>query len=725
MKKPSFNPAALSGFFIHHGEKLLLGLFGLLGLFMVWRGIDTIRSQSVDRTRTPDAVAELARQAAATIERSPQLPRDRLPEVPPLAPRVDPWRPQQVKIADPPSSGTLLDRPLFSELTKRTKPEVFPITDLQAVAGIAVLPDPDALARGDMPAGRQPELAPPPPPEDPRRPARPPRGRGRDRDRAGEEGIFGGGEIMPPAGEMAMPEEPLPPGKITPFIVVTGLIPTARQQEEYANRFVSVSFQDPRRDSPKWGDYIVERSRVVDGANPRWERLKLVNVERRRGGEAARPGVRDLGERGVESPALAQETIPSGFLIQSDEAEVDYAAALPERIDEAWGQLAIHPWFMPRLQEYLAGEGTPDEAEGPQAVEVALAELLAKPLGFVGRELRLTDVAIESAPERQRNVGLYKFGVRATNGENVAKIGDIGLADAAIFATSEDLGRKLSFDLVGERQQACTLRVRIDLVGKTPVARMLEIELLDADGGVMATRTETDTRPVEAGDEMGLAAGQMRLGGEAGFAGPRAENRLFRFVDTAVEPGAAYRYRVRFALRNPNVRLAPQHVADVAVTQGEFLFSAYSNETAAVQVPEPVRLLARTMTRDAARKLKVRGDAVEVIVLGKSNETGNFAIRSAVTGPGGLADVDPSLNRTGDVRFYGEPFRTGRLLVSVRGQQEERPDSRSPLPAEPLEMLFLRPDGSFEIAAAADSERLIKKYRSSLFKPGEDVPNPP
>jgi len=161
------------------------------------------------------------------------------------------------------------------------------------------------------------------------------------------------------------------------------------------------------------------------------------------------------------------------------------------------------------------------------------------------------------------------------------------------------------------------------------------------------------------------------------------------------------------------------------VTQGEFLVSAYSNETAAVQVPEPVRLLARTMTRDAARKLKVRGDAVEVIVLGKSNETGNFAIRSAVTGPGGLADVDPSLNRTGDVRFYGEPFRTGRLLVSVRGQQEERPDSRSPLPAEPLEMLFLRPDGSFEIAAAADSERLIKKYRSSLFKPGEDVPNPP
>jgi hypothetical protein len=90
-----------------------------------------------------------------------------------------------------------------------------------------------------------------------------------------------------------------------------------------------------------------------------------------------------------------------------------------------------------------------------------------------------------------------------------------------------------------------------------------------------------------------------------------------------------------------------------------------------------------------------------------------------------MADVDPGLNRTGDVRFYGEPLTTGRLLVDVRGQQEERSDSRSPLPPEPLEMLFLKPDGSFEVVAAADSERLIQKYRSTLFKPGDDVPNPP
>jgi hypothetical protein len=726
MKKPTFNPAALGDFFVRHAEKMLFALVGLLGLVMIWRGIDTVSSQAVDRSRTPDAVADLARQAAANIERSQQPPKGRLPDVPPLAPRVDPWRPQQVKIADPPTGGGMFDRPLFSELTKRTKPEVFPITDLQAVAGIAVLPDPTAVAGGQQPAARQPDIAAPAEPEDPRRGARPPRGRGRNRDQAEGEGIFGGGDLGRMAGDLAGPEEPLPPGKITPFIVVTGLIPTARQQEEYANRFGSVSYRDPRRDSPRWGDYIVERTRVTEGASPRWERLKLVNVERR-AGDGGRPGVQDLGDRGTAADGLplAKEAISAGFLLQPDESEVDYAAALPARIDEPWGELAIHAWFMPLVKEYLAGKPQQDEAAGAQAAEISFADFLAKPLGFVGRELRLANVALSAAPERQPNLGLYRFSVRAAKGGEAAEIREIGLGESAVFATSEDLGRKLGFDMAGEEQRACNLVVRIDRVGKTPVARMLEIELLDADGRAVATHTETDPRPIDLNNEAGGAGGPMQPPGRAEFAGRRAENRLFRFVDTAVEPGAAYRYRVRFALRNPNVRLAPQHVADVAVTQGEFLVSAYSNETTAVRVPDPVRLLTRTMSREAARKLKVKGDMVEVIVLGKSNETGNFAIRSVVTGPGGMANVDPGLNRAGDVRYYGEPLATGRLLVDVRGQQEERTDSRSLLPPEPLEMLFLKPDGSFEVVTAADSERFVQKYRSTLFKPGDDVPNPP
>jgi hypothetical protein len=724
MKRPSFNPAAFGDFFIRHGEKLLFGAIGLLAAVMIWWGVDTVRSQSVDRVRIPDEVATLARQAADNIDRQGPIPRNRIPEFAPLAPRVDPWRPQQVKIADPPSGGAVLNRPLFSELSKRTKPMVFPITDLEAVAGIAVLPDTRAVAAGQQPGQGLNVPAATPEPDDLGRPSRPTRGRGRPRDPNLEDGLFGGGPLAGPVADPDMPAVPLPPGKIKPFIVVTGLIPAARQQEEYANRFGSASFQDPRRDSPKWGDYIVERSRVVEGGNPRWERLKLVNVERR-GGNEGRPGGRDIADPVAPdgSLPLASQTIPAGFLLQPDETEVGYAAALPERIDEPWGPLTVHPWFMPRLKEYLVGEARQKKAERDKAVETALADLLAKPRDFVGRELRLVNVALEANPERQRSLGLYRFGVQAAQGNQAARIGEIGLVGSVVFATSEILGGRLVFDMEEKSRLDCNLVLRVDLVGKTPVARILEIELLDADGTVAATRTETESGPIILENEAGVAAGWMPAGGGAAFEGPRTENRLFRFVDMTVQPGAAYRYRVKFALRNPNVRLAPQHVVDVAVTQGEFLVSEFSNETAVVRVPDPVRLLARTMSREAARKLKVKGDMVEVIVLGESNETGNFALRSVVTGPGGLADVDPGLNRIGDMRFYGEPLDTGRLLVGVRGQQEERAESRSPLPAEPLEMLFLKPDGSFEIAAAADSERLIKKYRSSLFKPGEDVPD--
>jgi hypothetical protein len=723
MKRPSFNPAALTGFFVRHGEKPLFALFCLLGLMMIWRGIDTVRSQAVDRGRTPEAVAELARQAAANIERSEQLPRDRLPDVPPLPPRVDPWRPQQVKIAEVSAGRAVFNPPLFSELTKRTRPEVFPITDLEAVAGIAVLAEPSAPPGGQQPAGRQPDLAPPQEPEDQRRPARPQRGRGRNRDQAPEEGIFGPGPggVAQQAGDPAQPEKPVLPGNVTPFIVVTGLIPAARQLEEYASRFGSASFQDPRRDAPLWSEYIVERTRVVEGANPRWERRPLVNIERRIG-EAARPG--NAGPAGGGPPPSSEKT-PGGFLLQPGEAEVDYAAALPARIDDPWGELAFHPWFRPLLEKALAGGDRNNEAEGAKAVDTALKDVLADPLGFVGRTLRLTNVTLEKASERQPDVRLSRFGVRAAKGDQAAPVGEIGVVQSAVFATSEDLGRKLGFDLEAEPQRACNLVVRIDLVGRTPVARMLEIELLDAAGEPVAIRIETDPRPVAMNDQPGFPAGPMPGGAGAPFAGARAENRLFRFVDTAVEPGVFYRYRVRFALRNPNVRLAAQHVADEKVTEGELLLSAYSNETAAVRVPDPVRLLVRTMPRDSARRLKVKGEAVEVIALGKSNEFGNFALRSVVTGPGGIVNVDPALNRTGDIRFFGEPLATGRLLVDVRGQQEERADSRSPLPPEPLEMLFLKPDGSFEIVAAADSERLIEKYRSTLFKPGDDVPNPP
>lgn len=714
--KLSLSPAGIGGFFVSNLEKLLLAVMGLLSLLLIWWGVDALRSQAITSDRRPAAITDLAGQARVNIDLEPKVPAERLPSRQPIAPLIDPWRPQRVTIAEPPASRSLLSRPLFAELTKRTKPDVFAIEDLRAVAGIAVLPDPQADAGG---VDLAPQLPDQPPAEDePKR--RPPKGRprGRDRDQPPGGGLFGleGGPSMEPSTLTAA--QPRQPGIIKPFVVVTGLIPAARQLAEYERRFAATSFRDARRDRPLWGEYLVERTRVAPGGAARWERLDVKDVERSdpggRIGVAPMPG----GPDGRAATPLEQETLPPAFFLQQEETEIGYVAPLPQRIDEPWGPLAVHPWFVPQLEKFRESP-EPGEPTASPAATIPLADLLADAASRAGEQFRLEGVVLEAAPERQRDVGLYKFGVASNDGESSVEVGTIGLTKAPVFAVSDRWARQLSVDGTTDVSQKCNLRVRIDVVGKTPVARILEMELLDDAGDVADTRTDPDPAAVAGGEGPGLMAGP----GGFGPATRVADNRLFRFVDTTVKPGESYRYRVKFALRNPNVRLPPRHLADPAVAKAEFLISDYSNETPAVRVPSPTTLLARTIDRDTARKMKIKGDALEVMVLAPSDKTGNFSLRSVITAVGGLANVDMELNKAGDIRFFGEPVATDHVLVDARGSQDDRADIRSTEPPEPLEMLFLRPDGSFEAVAAADSEGRIRDYGNTLFRAGTKLPD--
>ncbi len=723
MKKPklSFSPAAIGGFLTNHVEKLVFAGIGAFALLLGWWGIAAVLTGAVKPDRKPDAIGSLASQATANIDSVRKVPAERLPGRQPLPPMIDPWRPGQVKIAPPPASGTLLNRPLFAELSKRTRPDVFPIEQLRAVAGIAVLPDPAAQARGPELAPRQPDLAPPPQQEDPGR--RPPRGKPpRGRETAGEGSPFSleGGlasELTPVA---AAPQQP--PGKITPFVVVTGLIPTAKQQQEFERRFGSASFRDPRRDKPQWAVYLVERAREVPGGTPRWEKLEVKDAARADGGRIGAgemPGAAGaVGEQPME-----QETLPQAFFLQPEDSAVSYAAPLPQRIDEPWGGAGVHPWFLPEIEKVIAaGERETSKPAGDAAARASLGELAADPKQLIGTELLLDAVTLDSDPERQRDVGLFKFGVKAQKPAVEVAIGTIGVTTDPVFAVSEKWARQLSIDGTTSEPRSCNLRVRVDLVGKTPVARILELELLDEQGEVTDTLKEPEPQPVVAGDGM-PPGGSLPIGGEFGQVVVGTDNRLFRFVDTAVKPGESYRYRVKFALRNPNVGLASRHLADLAASKGEFLVSELSNETPPVRVPEPVVLMSRTIDKDTRKKMKLKGETLEVLILAPSQKTGNYALRSTVTDLGGLVNISPELNKPGDVRFYGEPLATDSVLVDARGSQEDRADIRGTDPPAPLEMLFLRPDGSFTTVSAAEGERSLSRYGGTLFKPGTQLPD--
>ena len=60
---------------------------------------------------------------------------------------------------------------------------------------------------------------------------------------------------------------------------------------------------------------------------------------------------------------------------------------------------------------------------------------------------------------------------------------------------------------------------------------------------------------------------------------------LARYFDVAVEPGQAYRYRTRLAVRNPNFGLGAADVADASALEGEERYTPWSEPSPPARVP--------------------------------------------------------------------------------------------------------------------------------------------
>jgi hypothetical protein len=415
-----------------------------------------------------------------------------------------------------------------------------------------------------------------------------PRRRGEPEPRAGEQGFdIGGGAAA--AVDQAR-------GRILPYVVVTGLIPLAKQAAEYVRRFESVGFKDPKRDVPLWADWSIERTTIGDGGD-RWQRLDLTEAGRQWQAEWA---------------GVAPEQVPDTFLLpdavdkHNPKTTPPYCGVLPQLLKGSWAVVGVHPWVVDQIRRRK------DPAPAAVVPEPANAD------------------------------------------------------PASVFA--------------GE--------------GEPP---------------------------------------QPAAAGAAAPADALAEYCMFRFIDTAVEPGKAYRYRVRFELWNPNYKIPSQHLTQAGLAQEMKLPSPQSNETQPVSVPDSTNTLVAVLRKADMKKFKPGW--FELLVLGPSEKTGDYALRGLVTEPGGMVNVDEKLNKPGDRRTRGEEIRTDRVVVDVRGRQEDRDDVKSKRPPEPFELLCLRPDGGgFEFVSAADSEAVIAEHAATLpagetvksdGKPGQPDPGSP
>lgn len=137
--------------------------------------------------------------------------------------------------------------------------------------------------------------------------------------------------------------------------------------------------------------------------------------------------------------------------------------------------------------------------------------------------------------------------------------------------------------------------------------------------------------------------------------------------------------------------------------------------TSPVVVPDGARLLVQPITKQLMKKIKPGMVAVQI--LGEKPNAGSLALRVLIMEPGGLANVEPLQSRRGEVRSLGDAITTDRVLLDVRGRLDDRTETKAGKPTpppEPLEMIFLRPDGTFDVASSADSQLDMDRYRSTL-----------
>jgi hypothetical protein len=597
--KPSFSKDAVLRFLVGHGEKLGVGFVALVSLALAWGGLSSLRAMRPTEEQEPQAIIKEAADAAAHIEAVKIAPDDELTSEKGLAATVAQWLTPEVKPAPP---RALFDKPLFAELARRSSPTILPVEDLRAVAGVAVVAAKQKPVAGRPAAERPINLDSPAPA--PQKGGKPPRG-GRGP---------GPGQPVPPQPTPEMMGFPQPggdptqmqmQGRIVPYVLVTGLIPVAKQQAEYESRFSMASLRDPNLDTPHWNGFVIERMEDIPGTEGRWKEVDMKKLVRSYSAEwaAVHP-----------EPFLPPLTLaPEQEQRDRTVAPLPFCSPLPQLADGAWGLKSLHPWFTGYLER---------QAEEQKAA----AEKLRR--------------------ESEENTNVFAGG------------GPAGPFDGGFQPPGFGAGP--------------------DGSGLMPPGNPDMPDMVD---------------PTKLGPEY----------------------RLFRFIDMDVKAGHTYRYRVRASCWNPNLNVPSRHLADTADAKKQKLDSDFSAATTPIVVPDGSKLLVQPLKKQDLKRIKP--GTVAVMILGEKPQAGSLALRSLLMELGGLANVDPATTKKGDPRSRGDAIVTDRVLLDYRGRLEDRAETRGSKqtpPPEPVEMLFLRPDGGFDLVSAADSQQDLDRYAPTL-----------
>ena len=693
MKKPSINLSKQSivDFFLNHGEKLVVGLFGALACTLVWGGIDAVRTKQPKREQLPPVIVEMAGRTMKHIGDSKGPPAE-MTKRPSLAKQVEPWR---ENVVTAPAAPRIFNAPISDEKAKRSAPEVLPVVDLRVRPGWAVIAVPQDPNQGMM--MQQPEMS---KENDKDKNKKKPKGgkgadpadvaggappggptKGKNKFQMGGMGPMGpmgpGGPMMGggDGGSMLPLVSPVMPGKIIPYCLVTALVPAKAQQEAFMRAFAFSGLQT-QADIPIWSDYLVERAEVPAGtpanAELTWKRLDL---------KAVAKSAEDWNGLQPEIAPPDLQLDPSQIMPRDETAMevVPYVFPLPRLAGDPWGTESLHPWVVEQMRKRQIEQEKWDARALEEQEKASKTSILGGP-GAGG--------------PTGAGAGMGA-GMGAAMGRSMMPPG--GAGRSSMMPPGGLMGRGAGGgDSEGSPMGGGGMRMSPGMSSR-----------MGGPGGMMPPG-------MGPGGMMGGGMGSTMAGADGGMGMEMQlpEYRMFRFVDTTVVPGKTYRYRVQISLRNPNYDLPAQYLVQADLADKPILAAAKSEPSAQAHVPDKTGLLVRALRKGESRKSKT---GYEVLVLAENPETGNYWLKSLTTELGAFANFDKKLAKGPDAKT-AESVTTNSLLVDARGRAEDGDTKKGTAtgPSEPLELLFLREDGSFSVASAADSQRDYERYAQTL-----------
>lgn len=676
MKKPkiSLSKESIGDFFLHHGEKFVVGLFAALACGLVWGGIDAVRTKPAKPEQRPRVIVEQAEKAMKHIAESKGPPAETAKR-PPLVKQIEPWKAQP---AAAPAAIAEFSAPLSEERAKRSAPEVLPLVDLRVRSGWAVIAVPpptaeelaaeqekEAEADKDKKKGKK--------KSDPGDVAAGPPGmKGKNKFQRGGAGMgpMGEGGMMS-GGMMAgmMGAGAVERGRLVPYCILTALVPTEKQQAAFAKATSGFQMQD---DSPAWSDYRVERAEVPPGAAAdaelRWSRVDLQTVAK-----AAEEWV-------ATQPDIAPVDLVLDPQLQlrpmDDNAPqaMPYVLPLPMLAGDPWSTESLHPWVVEQMRKRQIQAERFEQLAMEEAAKAGKTNILG---GAGGSAMPGMPPMGPGGRSTMPPMGPGGRGMMPPQGPSTA--------DASAGERGEGLMPQLGAG-----------RPAGSMPGMMP-------------GGSMP--------PGMTGMMPGMMSGMagMMPGMAAGAGMQLPEYRMFRFVDTTVEPGKTYRYRIRVSVRNPNYGLDGQYLTEPELAKPPVLLANWSEPSPPAHVPDKHAFLVRSLPKGETKKSK---GGYEILVLAENPATGNYWLKSLVADLGGFLNMEKRAAKGADPKT-AESVVTNGVLLDARGRLEESDGKKGAAtgPSEPLELLVMREDGSFSVTSAADSKRDFDRYAATLEAP--------